>query len=296
MLKIRIMILLPLFLTCNLSQKHDTSTKGNKPDNEYEHSLIPKPKNDPPPPIPLVTTQDHSFKIHEDHLNDVCLQPFHLKRICGVEICGITWMKIESKNIMDINQTPIEELKNKLKYSYAVAPIKYNGGYNANITPFILLEVVDENIEVISFKLTHYPNLELDLSKDAHLNNSSILLKPLHKKIKNSILNRAKSKIQDHGGKNVYLYGELNLPTLNKAKVTGSDELISIFANLFKNQQWKNLEAEITIQDKASNQEQTYKILLNGRLFNEFIKTVLSKHQGIKNVNPTFKVPVEDKS
>ncbi|WP_025406939.1 hypothetical protein [Borrelia hermsii] len=294
----KILILLPLFITCHLFQGNKTPIKENEEDideTEYETDLTHTHTQNPKPiKRERIHSKHRLFELFEDHLNNICLQPPHFPQKCKVQICGITWIKIKSKTIVRRDKTPIPELKNKLKYSYAIAPIKYNDGYNANITPLILIEIFDSNIEVVSFKLTNHPGLELDLSKKTYDPNAISIIQTFYDEVRNSILRAAKYKIKSYGGEDVHLYGILNMPTISQPRVTGNVQLISIFADLFKNKQWESLQAEITIKDKTTNQEKTYQILLSSKVFNEFIKTTLLRHKGITNVHPTFQAPVKN--
>ncbi|WP_024653724.1 S2/P23 family protein [Borrelia persica] len=188
--------------------------------------------------------------------------------------CYITWMKIKAKDIIGTDKKTIETLKDKLKYSYSVSPIKYNQDYSKYVMPLILFETLDENIEVTSFKLTNHPNLDF--------NNKNVLgglMQGIPKVEKSS----------EDGYKNVYPYG-----ILNALSPTGGAELISAFKALYQDGKWNFMDAEIKVKDKTSNQETTHNILLNGKLFNEFIKEVIKKHQGTTTANTKFQVPINN--
>ncbi|ANF34397.1 hypothetical protein A7978_04620 (plasmid) [Borrelia turicatae] len=291
----KIIILLTLFITCKISQTNKPSMAEEDKTDEHKTNLEHDYEEFIPPKRERIHSIHRAFELFEDYLTNICLQPPHIPLKCRVQVCGFSWIKIKSKHIVGTDKNIIPELKNKIKYSYAVAPIKYNDGYNANITPLILLEIFDANIKITSFKLTNHQNLELDLGKKTHDTNVNSIIQSYYNETRNSILREAKNKIKSYGGQDVYLYGIMNMPTPEKPQVIGSDRLISIFGNLFKNQQGASLQAEITIKDKINNQEKTYQILLSSKIFNEFIKTILSRHKGITNVNPKFKIPGEDK-
>ncbi|WP_025408473.1 S2/P23 family protein [Borrelia coriaceae] len=191
---------------------------------------------------------------------------------CGCQKkCHITWMKIKAKNIIGENHKPLEDLKGKLRYSYSVSPIKYNDKYSKYVMPLILFESLDENLEVTSFKLTNHINLDF--------NNKKILgIQGIPQEEKSS----------EDGYKNVYPYGIVNI------NPNGGDEILSAFAALYQNGKWNSMEAEIKVKNKNTNNEETHKILLNGKLFNEFIKSVVSKYQGTTTANTKFRVPVNN--
>ncbi|ACH93874.1 S2/P23 family protein [Borrelia duttonii] len=193
---------------------------------------------------------------------------------CPKPKCYITWMKIKAKEIVDQDKKVIAALKDKLRYSYSVSPIKYNNNYSNYVMPLILFESMDENIEVTSFNLTDHKNLDF--------NNKGVLggwIQGIPKVEKSS----------EEGYKNVYPYGILNAISPN-----GGEELISAFKSLYKNGKWDFMKAEIKVKDKTNNQESTHNILLDGKLFNEFIKTVINKHKGTTTANTKFQVPINN--
>ncbi|UPA09926.1 S2/P23 family protein (plasmid) [Borrelia nietonii YOR] len=193
---------------------------------------------------------------------------------CGCsQKCHITWTKIKAKDIIGQDEKPLDALKNKLRYSYSVSPIKYNDKYSNYVMPLILFESMDENIEVTSFKLTNHTSLDF--------NNKNVL-----GGITQGIPKVEKSS--EAGYKNVYPYG-----ILNALSPTGGDELISAFSALYANGKWHFMQAEIKVKDQT-NTETTHNILLSGKLFNEFMKTVISKHQGATTANTKFRVPIND--
>ncbi|ANF34395.1 p23 cell envelope protein (plasmid) [Borrelia turicatae] len=265
--------LLPLFITsCFLSDSiiknikpkleqaimHNDKSKKHLEEKEDEHEKLIK--------------EDATFEILEG-TTEKCMCPICSWLWCGCPPkCQITWMKIKAKEIIGDNQKPLEALKGKLRYSYSVSPIKYNDKYSKYVMPLILFESMDENIEVTSFKLINHTNLDF--------NNKNVLggiIQGIPKVEKSS----------EEGYKNVYPYGILN--ALNP---TGGDELISAFAALYQNGKWNLMEGEIKVKDTKTNTETTHKILLSGKLFNEFIKTVVSKHQGTTTANTKFRVPI----
>ncbi|BDU63349.1 hypothetical protein BOFE_08890 (plasmid) [Candidatus Borrelia fainii] len=221
-----------------------------------------------------LTKEYDSFEILEGSTAK-CMCPICWSRCkCRPRKCQITWMKIKAKEIIADNQKPLEALKGRLKYSYSVSPIKYNDQYSQYVMPLILFESMDENTEVTSFKLINHTNLDF--------NNKKIL-----GGIIQGIPNVEKS--YEEGYKNVYPYGILN--ALNP---TGGNELISAFAALYQNGKWNLMEGEIKVKDTQTNKETTHKILLSGKLFNEFLKSVISKHQGTTTANNKFRVPINN--
>ncbi|WP_025401327.1 S2/P23 family protein [Borrelia crocidurae] len=193
---------------------------------------------------------------------------------CPQPKCYITWMKIKAKEIFDQDKKVLAALKDKLRYSYSVSPIKYNNNYSKYVMPLILFESMDENIEVISFNLTDHKNL--DFNNKGFLGG---LIQGIPKVEKSS----------EEGYQNVYPYG-----ILKAISPTGGEELISAFKSLYKNGKWDFMKAEIKVKDKTNNQESTHNILLDGKLFNEFIKTVINKHQGTTTANTKFQVPINN--
>ncbi|ETZ17962.1 P23-like cell envelope protein [Borrelia duttonii CR2A] len=193
---------------------------------------------------------------------------------CSKTKSYITWMKIKAKEIVDQDKKVIAALKDKLRYSYSVSPIKYNNDYSKYVMPLILFESMDKNIEVTSFNLTDHKKLDF--------NNKGVLggwIQGIPKVEKSS----------EEGYQNVYPYG-----ILNAISPTGGEELISAFKSLYKNGKWDFMKAEIKVKDKTKNQESTYNILLDGKLFNEFIKTVINNHQGTTTANTKFQVPINN--
>ncbi|WP_445436427.1 S2/P23 family protein [Candidatus Borreliella tachyglossi] len=184
--------------------------------------------------------------------------------------CEITWMKIKAKDIMNEDRKILLELKDKLRYSYSVSPIKYNDSYNSYVMPLILFESLDEKFEVKSFKLTEHANLDFN-----------------NKRVLGGFMQGIPEveKSTEEGYKNIYPYG-----ILNSISPTGGDELISAFAALYNDGSWTPMKAEITI--KHDNKETTYNILLSSKLFNEFMKAVIAKHPGLTTANTKFRIPV----
>lgn len=267
--------LLPLFIiSCFLS---DSIIKNIKPKLEQEIMHNDKSKKhlrENEDEYAKLTKEDATFEILEG-TTEKCMCPIcWLWCGCRPRKCQITWMKIKAKEIIGNNQKALEALKGRLKYSYSVSPIKYNDQYSTYVMPLILFESMDENIEVTSFKLINHTNLDF--------NNKNVLggiIQGIPKVEKSS----------EEGYKNVYPYG-----ILNATNPTGGDELISAFAALYQNGKWNLMEGEIKVKDTKTNNETTYKILLSGKLFNEFLKSVVSKHQGTTTANTKFRVPINN--
>lgn len=281
----KIIILLPLFITCCFLNSDDIANIKIKAQQALMHKDIQEDLlSDEERAKKLLSDKDaeHAALIKEyskfeilEGTTEKCMCPF-CTWFCGCPTrkCQITWTKIKAKDIIGQDEKPLDALKNKLRYSYSVSPIKYNNAYSKYVMPLILFESMDENIEVTSFKLTNHTSLDF--------NNKNVLggfIQGIPKVEKSS----------EAGYKNVYPYGILN--ALNP---TGGDELISAFAALYANGKWNFMQAEIKVKDTKTNTETTHNILLSGKLFNEFMKTVISAHQGATTANTKFRVPIND--
>ncbi|QFP42363.1 S2/P23 family protein (plasmid) [Borrelia miyamotoi] len=266
----KIIIILPLFITC-CCLSNDFSNIQNKTKKPYTHNKH-KLKEEQKIVIneQAIMNEQVTFEILEGTKEKcMCLVCFW----CGCPPkCTITWMKIKAKEIIGKDKQPIESLKNKLRFSYSVSPIKYNDQYSKYVMPLILFESLEDNIQVTSFRLKDHPTL--------NFNNKKILGIQ-------GIPEMEKSSEAEY--KNVYPYG-----ILNAISPTGGQELISAFTALYNNGKWNLLEAEITVKDETTQQQNTYTILLNGKLFNEFMKKIIEKYPGTTTANNQFRVPIND--
>ncbi|AHH08987.1 S2/P23 family protein (plasmid) [Borrelia anserina] len=272
----KIIFILPIFITCNVSQNEKSKylSDSNK-NNKYAKMTLKYNITEANPN----TTDSYQYKpaalkISEGTLN-VCLQPhFHWFHISN-ESCKITWAKTNVQKIIGPDTKPLKELQGKLKYSYAIAPIKNNENYSKYVMPLILFESLVDYIQVTSLKLTSNKDLDLDFHKGDYQH------------LRNSIVKQVKQAIQDLGYKSVHIYG-----TLHASKPNGGEELISACANHYNNNIWSFMEAEITIYDKLTRQTTTHTILLDSQLFNEFLKIIITNHPRTTNANDKFRVPI----
>ncbi|WP_233275082.1 S2/P23 family protein [Borrelia anserina] len=271
----KIIILIPFFITCcSFSDDNTNIQSQNQQSLTYSDNFNTSNEM-------LYDNNSKYATLIEDHSNFELLEGTQERCMCLLctccygythKKCQITWIKIKAKEILGKNVKPIDSLKNKLRYSYSVSPIKYNGNYSKYVMPLILFESLVDHIEVTSFKLTHH--------KDLDFNNKNVLggiMQGIPKVEKSS----------ENGYKNVYPYGILN--TVNP---TGGEELTSAFATLYRNGKWNFMEAEIKVKDTNTNQETTHKILLNSKLFYKFLKTVITKYPETTNANNKFLVPI----
>ncbi|AHH11121.1 S2/P23 family protein (plasmid) [Borrelia coriaceae] len=259
----RIIILLPIFITCHIEHapKYPSLRRSSRIINKHHTNTNENTQSQ----------QEEPLKISEGILK-VCLNHYW---DWASDTCTITWAKSNSQEIIGEDTNPSRELQGKLEYSYAVAPIKNNANYSKYVMPLILFASKVEYIKVISFKLKEYPQLNLDFRKG------------FMQFLRDRVANKVEQSAQKMGYKYVYLCG-----ILYPSQPNGGAEIISAFADLYQNGNWYFMEGEITIEDSLDRTKKTYTILLDSKLFNDFLKQIIKKHPDTTKKNAGFRIPV----
>ncbi|UPA18976.1 p23 cell envelope protein (plasmid) [Borrelia puertoricensis] len=264
----RIIIFLPIFITCHVSQ--DQYDKPN-----FKYAI----KSGSTRSIRSNTDTEEVYEYQREPLQisegllDVCLSG-HIITPTN-HTCHLTWMKSNVQDIIGPDGKPSPVFQGKFKYSYAVAPIKNNENYSKYVMPLILFESLVDYVKIVSFKLTNHKELNLDF-RNGH-----------QQATRDKIANELEVSTKKLGYKGISIYGELYAYFPN-----GGDGLITAFSKLYQNGDWYFMSGEITIEDTLSRETTTHTILLDAQLFNEFLKIVIAKHPETKTANNRFRVPV----
>lgn len=264
----RTIILLPIFITCHVSQD-----QYDKPNLKYAI------KSGSTRSVRTNTNTEDKYEYQAEPLQisegilDVCLGNHVITP--SNHTCHLTWMKSNVQDIIGENGKPSPVFQGKFKYSYAVAPIKNNANYSKYVMPLILFESLVEYVKIVSFKLTNHSELNLDF-RNGHMQGT-----------RDKIAKQLELSTQRLGYQGISIYGELYAFFPN-----GGDGLITAFSQLHKNGDWFFMSGKITIEDSLSKKTSTHTILLDAQLFNEFLKEVIAKHPSTRTANRKFRVPV----
>ncbi|WP_024654564.1 S2/P23 family protein [Borrelia hispanica] len=175
----------------------------------------------------------------------------------------VTWIKNKAISIKGEDGKPLNELINKIRYSYSISPIKENGNFSNKIMPIVLFETTQngQDLEVTSFTLTDEP--DLDFNKRQYSSVSSLFYTP--PKTETS---------QENGYINAHPFWIANK----------NNEVIKA---LTKNQ---SIKAKIKVCNKNSKITTEYSIILETHYLSHLIKEILQKYPQINTVAPEFKL------
>ncbi|AFI31822.1 S2/P23 family protein [Borrelia crocidurae] len=176
----------------------------------------------------------------------------------------VTWIKNKAISIKGEDGQPLNELINKIRYSYSISPIKENEKLSNNIMPIVLFETTQnggQDLEVTSFTLTDEPNLDFNTRQYSAL--TSLLYTP------------PKTETSQESG-----YANANpFWIANK-----NDKVIKA---LTKNQ---SIKAKIKVYNKNSKTTTEYNIILESHYLSQLIKETLQKYPQLNTVAPEFKL------
>ncbi|ACH95131.1 S2/P23 family protein (plasmid) [Borrelia recurrentis] len=175
----------------------------------------------------------------------------------------VTWIKNKAISIKGEDGKPLNELINKIRYSYSISPIKENEKLSSNIMPIVLFETTQngQDLEVTSFTLTDEPNLDFNTRQYSSL--TSLFYTP--PKTETS---------QESGYVNAHPFWIANK----------NNEVIKA---LTKNQ---SIKAKIKVQNKNSKVTTKYNIMLESHYLSQLIKDTLQKYPEINTIAPKFKL------
>ncbi|AYE36936.1 p23 cell envelope protein (plasmid) [Borrelia turcica IST7] len=210
-----------------------------------------------------------SFEVVEGK-TERCLDATHwaVSLFSKCRTCYINWIKTKPVEIRSWKGKVIKTLKGRLGYSISVTPVKYNNESSKYVMPLIMFESIDSgnSVEVISFVLTDYPKLNFN------------------KRGGTFEIPRVE-KSAEREGNNVYPFGILNALSPN-----GGEEIIGVIAGQHKGGSWESLKAKITV--KIGGIVKAYRIGLDARVFNEFMKEVFTRYPEASSENRKFRIPV----
>lgn len=176
----------------------------------------------------------------------------------------VTWVKNAAISIKDLDNKPIEALKDKLRYSYSISPIKKDDKFNAYTMPIVLFETVKDlgsHLEVISFNLPRKP--KLDFNTRAYYLFLGIKYTP------------------DKTEKS----GEDGYDTANPFWIPGQNkEVIPALTH------FSHIEAQIQVKNHKNQTITTYNILLDSSYLIKLIKDTLLRYPEIKETATDFKL------
>ncbi|ETZ17997.1 Antigen S2 protein [Borrelia duttonii CR2A] len=176
----------------------------------------------------------------------------------------VTWIKNKAISIKGEDGKPLNELINKIRYSYSISPIKEDGKLSSNIMPIVLFETTQndgQDLEVTSFTLTDEPDLDFNTRKYSSL--TSFFYTP-----------PKTEKSQESGYVNAHPFWIANK----------NNEVIKA---LTKNQ---SIKAKIKVYNKNSKVTTEYNIMLESHYLSQLIQDTLQKYPQLNTVAPKFKV------